>query len=338
MRVLTGTGPEWALGGDRDERPEDGSTVPDRLTAACSTYYFRAVRAGLHVVGHDDAGRRFVVLAGRRAGCGWSPADRCGAEGWVEQMSDGSGTGAEAQRAGEDEDLRSSVAGLAGLGSIRLPLAELLTRVAGLAVQAIPGADGAGLTLLEEDRSELIVTTADFVAEIDSIQYGIGQGPCITAAAEARTVISGSLGADVRWRRFGGRIARLGVHSVVSLPLLTPDGVVGAMNVYAHAKHAFDERAAALGEVFAAPAAIAVQNAQVLEQTRRLAAQLQSALDHRMVVERAIGIIMSRSGVTEDEALQRLRTLSQHEHTKLGTVAQTLIDEAVRRARAQHQD
>ena len=125
---------------------------------------------------------------------------------------------------------------------------------------------------------------------------------------------------------------------MVSLPLLTPDGVVGAMNVYAHAKDAFDERAATLGEVFAAPAAIAVQNAQVLEQARRVAAHLEATLNTRMVIERAVGIVMSRSGISEEEALQRLRTLSQHEHAKLVTIAQTLIDEAVRRARYQRQE
>ena len=81
-------------------------------------------------------------------------------------------------------------------------------------------------------------------------------------------MLSGSLGGDPRWPRFGGRVARLGVHSVVSLPLITPDGVVGAMNVYAHDKNAFDERAAELGQIFAAPAAIAVQNAHVLAQTQ----------------------------------------------------------------------
>ena len=59
------------------------------------------------------------------------------------------------------------------------------------------------------------------------------------------------------------------VCTFAGLPPL-PDGVVGAMNVYARAKDVFDERAAALGEVFAAPAAIAVQNAKVLELKDRL--------------------------------------------------------------------
>lgn len=255
---------------------------------------------------------------------------------WVEtsQVSDGSGGGAEFRRAAEDGDLRTSLAALSVLALNRLPLKELLVRVAGLGVHAVPGADGAGLTLLEEGRSDTIVTTADFVAGIDAIQYRIGQGPCITAAAEGRTVISGSLGADVRWGRFGGGIARMGVHSVISLPLLTPDGVVGTMNVYAHAKDVFDERAAALGEVFAAPAAIAVQNVQVLERGRRLAAQLQASLDAKIVIDRAVGIVMSRSGVSVEEALKRLQTSSQHEHVKLVVIAQKLIDEAVHRARS----
>jgi GAF domain-containing protein len=240
------------------------------------------------------------------------------------------------ERSAEEDDLQEGLAGLSRLASNRLGLEDLLTRVATFAVKAIPGADGAGLTLLEADRADTIVTTATFVSEVDAIQYGMGQGPCITAAREGQTVMSGSLGSDPRWRRFGGAIARLGVHSVLSLPLVTADGVVGAMNVYARDRHVFDERAAELGEIFAVPAAVAVQNAQVLAQTQRLAARLQSALETRGAIDRAVGIIMSRSGGTADEALDRLRTLSQNEHQKLAAVAAQIIDEAVRRAQTRH--
>jgi GAF domain-containing protein len=246
----------------------------------------------------------------------------------------GSDPGAEERRGAEDDDLASSLRGLSVLSAGRLPLEDMLIRVARYAVQAIPGADGAGLTLIEQHRSDTIVTTAPFVAEVDAVQYGLGEGPCISAARDGVTVRSGSLGGDTRWPRFGGRIARMGVHSALSLPLVTPDEVVGAMNIYARAKHVFDDRAAELGELFAVPAAVAVQNARVLEETRRLAERLQNALDERMVVERAVGIVMSRSGVDETEALARLTKLSQHEHVKLVQVARTLVEEAVRRARA----
>jgi hypothetical protein len=73
-----------------------------------------------------------------------------------------------------------------------LSLEESLTRVAQFAVRAIPGAEGAGLTLLEENRSDTIVATADFVTQVDDIQYSLGQGPCISAAADQQTVMSGS--------------------------------------------------------------------------------------------------------------------------------------------------
>ena len=233
-----------------------------------------------------------------------------------------------------DADLTASLAGLAKLSAGRVGLLEMLTRVAMMAVHAIPGADGAGLTLLEPDRDDVVVKTADFVREIDDIQYGIGQGPCIVAAAEGRTVRSGSLGGDPRWPRFGPRAGRLGVHSVLSLPLLTPDGVIGAMNVYAHQHNAFDERAELLGESFAGPAAIAVLNAQILSQSRRLAAQLQQALLTRPVIDQAIGILRSRSGDTAEQAFDALRRLSQQQHVKLADVAGRLVEEAAAGARA----
>ena len=102
------------------------------------------------------------------------------------------------RRSAEDEDLRESLAGLSQLASNRLPLEDLLTQVATYAVQAIPGADGAGLTLLEQDRADTIVATAPFVTEVDDIQYGMNQGPCISAARDAQTIVSGSLGGDSR--------------------------------------------------------------------------------------------------------------------------------------------
>jgi AmiR/NasT family two-component response regulator len=80
-----------------------------------------------------------------------------------------------------------------------------------------------------------------------------------------------------------------------------------------------------------------VRNAQVLTQIQRLAAQVQSALQTRGVIDRAVGIVMSWTGSTEGEAMARLRALSQHEHQQLEVVAGQIIEEAVRRAEAGHQ-
>ncbi len=240
----------------------------------------------------------------------------------------------------DDTDLQASLADLAGLVSGSSTLEEQLGQVATFAVHAIPGADGAGVTLLRagpgDHRVEALAASAPFVAEIDELQYtALREGPCITAALERRTVRSGSLGGERLWPHFGPRVGRLGVHSVLSLPLLLhDDAVVGAINVYARRKDAFDDHAAAIGEQFATPAAVAVRNAQVLARAVALAAQLQTALTGRPVIDQAIGVLRSRSGESSDEAFARLRELSQTEHRKLGEVAQQLVDEAAKRARA----
>jgi GAF domain-containing protein len=247
---------------------------------------------------------------------------------------DGDGTSVGARATVPDGELTKSLAALSRLSSSRLSLEDLLTQVAIYAVRAIPGADGAGLTSIEVDRADTIVKSAPFVREVDDIQYGLGEGPCVTAAATGRTMRSGSLGGDRRWPRFGAQVSRLGVHSVLSLPLRSADEVLGAMNVYARAEDAFDERAAVLGELFALPAAIAVQNAQILAQTRRLAANLQAALSNREVIDQAIGILMSSTGTTPEQARVRLRELSRREHTNLSVVAARIVQAAVQRARS----
>jgi AmiR/NasT family two-component response regulator len=79
-----------------------------------------------------------------------------------------------------------------------------------------------------------------------------------------------------------------------------------------------------------------VQNAQMLAHLQRLAAQLQSALEARGVIDRAVGILMSRTGGTQGEAMARLRALSQNKHQQLGVVAEQIVEEAVRRLGGGH--
>jgi GAF domain-containing protein len=243
------------------------------------------------------------------------------------------------QAAADVAELQASLADLAALVSGQSGLGGLLGQVATFAAHAIPGAAGAGVTLLRVDRPDLqveaLAASHPFVSEIDEIQYvTVHEGPCITAALERRTVRSGSLGGEKIWPRFGPRVVQRGVHSALSLPLLLPGQLVGAINVYAHAEDAFDEHAARLGARFAAPAAVAVHNAQLLAQAVTLTTQLQTAaLSHRPVIDQAVGLLRGRSGGTAEEALARLRAISEREHTKLAEVAQHIVDEAVRRAR-----
>ena len=235
-----------------------------------------------------------------------------------------------------DDQLSESLAGLSSLLTGSGGLEHTLLRVAQLAVQAIPGAEGSGLTLIEADRPQTVVSTAEFVREVDDIQYRINEGPCVSAVAERHTFTSGNLGGEALWPRFGPRVGRLGVNSALSLPLLIADRVVGALNVYAAPRDAFGDTALALGEAFAGPAAVSVANAQLLAQAERLTGQLQEALTSRAMIDQALGVIMSQSGVTAEEAFDRLRQQSQSRSVKLAEVARELLATAVRRARARH--
>lgn len=239
----------------------------------------------------------------------------------------------------EDADLQAGIGDLAGLVAGSMALPELLAEVATFAARTIPGADGVGVALLQTDRTKIVVTgsasSAPIVDQIDRLQYEtLHEGPSFTVAADRRTVRSGSLGGEKRWPRFGPRVGRLGIHSVLALPLMVSDRVIGAISVYGHGKHVFDDNAVELGELFAKPAAVAVHNAHILAQAIALTVQLQTALATRPVIDQAIGLIRGRTGRSADESFAQLKAISQADHRKVSEVAQQVVDEAVRRARA----
>jgi hypothetical protein len=109
------------------------------------------------------------------------------------------------------------------------------------------------------------------------------------------------------------------------------DRMVGPMNVYSDANGAPDEWAERLGELFAVPAVGAVHNAQILEQTQRLAAQFRSALIDQAVIDQAIGILRSRDGVSAEEAVDLLRVASERDQARVPVVADGVVREAIRR-------
>lgn len=243
------------------------------------------------------------------------------------------------QREADEVDLYAGLRGVAGLVAGARGVIDLLGDVAEFAAQAIPGVDGVGVALVEPPgRTSGIQTwaaTAEFVRDLDTIQYQeLNEGPCITCMQSGRVCVSGSLGSDTRWPHFGGRVARMGVHSALSLPLMVGDQVIGAINTYARSRDAFGEHAVRLGSQFAGTAAVSVYNAQLLTGAQERTRQLQRALDSRAVIDQAIGIIRARTGCSAEEAFERLTRMSQTENTKLHVVAVRLVEEAVRRARA----
>jgi GAF domain-containing protein len=238
----------------------------------------------------------------------------------------------------DEVDLYLGLSGVARIVAGGRGVLDVLNDVAEFAVQAIPGVDGAGVALIDSGcgapRAEAWAATPQFVRDIDALQYTVlNEGPCVTCMQSRRPTVSGSLGSDDRWPHFGGHVARMGVHSVLALPLLIADEVIGTINAYARRRDAFAGHAVQLGAQFAGTAAVSVYNAQLLASAQDRTDRLQRALSSRAVIDQAIGIIRSRSGGSAEEAFDRLARLSQAENIKLNIVAERLVEEAVRRAR-----
>ena len=167
--------------------------------------------------------------------------------------------------------------------------------------------------------------SSPFVAEIERVQQRLDQGPRVEAARQANTVVSGSLTGDDRWPTFAAEIRTLDVRSALAQPLITPMGVVGTLTIYAEEENAFDALALQLATAFGGPAAVAAYNARSAPE----APARETPVQERGVIERALGIMMSRSACSQDRAILRLQKMSEAEHQHLASMAQAVIDEAL---------
>lgn len=215
------------------------------------------------------------------------------------------------------------------LSAVRLsePLVLVLMKIADFAASAIPGADGAGLALVESHRPDTVVASASFVRNVDEVQYRLDEGPCLQACEERQTQHSSVLSAERRWPHFGPEAARLGVESALSLPLVADDKLVGSLNVYGRSRDAFDPDAVRTGELFAEPASVSAANALLLVETQRRTEGILKNQAKHATIDNAVGIVMGHTGQNQTQALETLTALSNANNTDVVTMAQQLVDD-----------
>ena len=205
-------------------------------------------------------------------------------------------------------------------------LHETLDSVAKLTVGTLPGCDGAGVTLRGNGHAMTAAASDEYTLEIDKIQYDSGEGPCLTALETSEFQSIEAASEESRWPEFCRHAVDNGFGSCLSFPLNNA-GSLGALNVYSKSERAFDETSRAVGEIFASQATVALRNASIYVAARQLASQLTEAVQTRDLIGQAKGILMEREGVTDAEAFEMLRTISQNSNVKLRDVAQRLLDE-----------
>jgi GAF domain-containing protein len=200
---------------------------------------------------------------------------------------------------------------------------ELITAAARA---AIPGAVGAGVTLVDADGRKRTAAASDPLVEAaDNSQYILEEGPCLQAWASGKPVLVENVRTDTRWPDWLQAAAELGLASVVSAPLLAGDAVLGAVKVYAGEADAFDRSSVALMELFAAQASIFIINVQARESAQTLSEMLQDALAGREVIAAARGVLMARYGMDEASAMQQLLTESRRDRKPLRDISAELV-------------
>jgi GAF domain-containing protein len=189
----------------------------------------------------------------------------------------------------------------------------------------------AGITMLVDGRVTTQAFTDPTCPEIDQAQYDSGHGPCLEAFRNGSCVIVDSLAIDVRYPEFASAAMSHGVRSTLSLPMLSGESSIGALNFYAETDAAFGEPEAEIGQLFAAQATVVLVNAQAYWGARLRSEHLEQALVGREVIDLAKGIIMNAIGCGSDEAFDTLVKQSQQENRKLRDVAADIVAHAQRR-------
>jgi GAF domain-containing protein len=189
------------------------------------------------------------------------------------------------------------------------------------AVVAIPGADAGGITLVHRrgPKVEVHYATDPLVVDLDTAQEDLGEGPCLDAAYQHRTVRVSDFSTDDRWPKFSARAREHGVGSMLSIQLYVQGDDLGALNMYSHRVMAFDDESEQMGLLFATHAAIAMSGA-------RREQQLSFAVGSRDVIGQAKGILMERYKITADQAFAVLSKVSSDSNTKLRDAAETLAE------------
>ena len=114
---------------------------------------------------------------------------------------------------------------------------------------------------------------------------------------------------------------KVGLTSLLSVPLTTGQGVIGTLNIYMKERKTFSEDEIGFARAVAGQAALALENARLMAETL----EMKRLLEARKVIERAKGILQHRDGLTEEEAYLHLRSESRRLRRPMKDLAEAII-------------
>lgn len=188
-------------------------------------------------------------------------------------------------------------------------------------------ADAAGILLVDGDgHLRVMAASSDAVRLLELFQLQSAEGPCLEAHSGGRAVRHEDLSsATERWPLFAPEAVRAGFHSVYAMPLRLRTTMIGALNLFRSAPGSMPDGDERVAQALADVASIAILQDQAVRESQVVAGQLQHALDSRVVVEQAKGMLAERANIDMDEAFRRLRAHARNGNEQLTAVAEALV-------------
>jgi transcriptional regulator with GAF, ATPase, and Fis domain len=209
-------------------------------------------------------------------------------------------------------------------------LPALLCSLVEGAVDAVPGADAAGVLEMSPRGVFSRHVTDAVIEELDLLARDHGEGPVVAAAGHATSpaaaVTALDTDAEYRWPRWTSRARSAGIAATLTVALpVTAGKRPTVMSFYSRRSDGFDETSTEAAQIFAAPVTVALQ---AIDRTE----SLQRAVASRDVIGQAKGLLMERHALSADEAFTRLVRCSQETNVRLADVAAWLVHEGTRGA------
>ncbi len=229
-----------------------------------------------------------------------------------------------------EDDIVASFVSMSGSLAQGHDVNELLTQLAADCARLLD-VSAVGL-LLADPRGALHVVAAssERIADLEAFQAQREQGPCHTCYLDGQPVnVPDLAAAAARWPEFAAVAARAGVASVHAVPMRLRDAVVGALNLFGATPGALKEADLRLAQALADVATVALIQDRAAADRNLVNEQLQNALDSRVILEQAKGVLSYSGDLDMAAAYAALRQYARDHNIKLTELSRALVNRAV---------
>ena len=231
----------------------------------------------------------------------------------------------------------------AGRGSREAALARVFVRLAdtlasdfdivdflhGLSADAVEvlGAEAAGVMLADARGGlRLIASSDERMRLLELFELQGAEGPCLDAFSTGRPLQANAESSSIRWPAFAQRATDSGFQMMCAVPLRLRTNVIGAMNLFRATDEPFTDDEMGIAQAMAEMASIGLIQEKALREHSLLTEQLQAALNSRVIIEQAKGMLCEYLKVTMVDAFELLRTYARDHNRKLSDVARDVVD------------